>query len=106
MPQEKFDEQRVAVQQGLVSNPTPPHDLHDLYFVQLAWTNREAIATGILRNWVSTDQPSVLSVLLAGGLLGQDGSECAATKDFDNAAMGKLKAAAAAKVIPATTPQK
>jgi hypothetical protein len=64
----------------------------------------EAIAAGIVRNWVSTDQRSVFSVQLARGLLGQDGKDCAATKDFDNATMKKLKAVAGAKVVPAATP--
>jgi uncharacterized protein YjbI with pentapeptide repeats len=91
MPQEKFDEKRAAVLRDLACNESE---------------NRKAIAAGIIRNWVSTDRPSVFSVQLARGLLGQDGKECAATKDFDNTTIGKLKERAAATVVPAATPAK
>jgi hypothetical protein len=88
---EKFDEQRAAVLLDLVCTYSE---------------NRKAIVAGIIRNWVSTDQPSVFSVQLARGLLGQDSKECAATRDFDNATIGKLREAAAAKVNPGATPAK
>jgi hypothetical protein len=93
MPQEKFDEQRAVVLRDLVCNESE---------------NRMAIAVGIILHWVlwEFDRPTVLSVQLARGLLGQDGNECAATKDFDNATIGKLKEVAAARVIPTTTPEK
>ena len=102
MPQEKFDEQRAAVLRDSVCN---------------ASENREAIAAGIFRNWLYNNTPlssarlvhgvrSIFSVQLARGLLGQDGKECAATKNFDNATMARLKEAAAAMVIPAAAPPK
>jgi uncharacterized protein YjbI with pentapeptide repeats len=110
MPQGRFDEQRATGLRDLVCD---------------ASENRMAIADGIIRNWVVSDgeqpvghpwsgitrrtskrYPSVLSVQLARGLLGEDGKKCAATKDFDNSTIGTLKKAAAAKVIPAKTPEK
>jgi len=48
-----------------------------------ATTNREAIATGIVRNWVLYDPGRhVFVTQLARGLLGLDGKECAATKNL------------------------
>jgi Flp pilus assembly protein TadD len=99
IPQEKFDKERAALLQKLVCD---------------ASEDREAIALGIIRNWVSSGddkpsalsvKPSALSVQLARGLLGQDGKECAATKDFDEATKEKLRAAAA-KAVPTSAPVK
>jgi uncharacterized protein YjbI with pentapeptide repeats len=106
MPRQKFDEQRAAVLRDLVCNEQRgPGALVDDENEPKS-DNREAIAAGITQTWISTDQPSVFSVQLAGGLLGEDGKGCGATKDFDNATIGKLKEAAAAKVTPAATPTK
>jgi uncharacterized protein YjbI with pentapeptide repeats len=77
-----------------------------------AEANGGAIAEGIVRTWISKnitaniqrdpDSQRMFTVKLARGLLGQDGSECAAIKDFDKATIGELRAAAAAQALSAT----
>jgi uncharacterized protein YjbI with pentapeptide repeats len=71
--------------------------------------NREAIASGIIRNWIAgargffrleisfgaNDRPSAaVSTQLARSLLGQDGRTCAARDTFDEPTMKKLREAA------------
>jgi Pentapeptide repeats (8 copies) len=84
---ETFDKSRAVVLRNLVCESTD---------------DREAIAAGIIRNWISDpeDDPTVLSIALARGLLGQDGVACAAAKDFDRTTMTNLRAAAARTVRP------
>jgi uncharacterized protein YjbI with pentapeptide repeats len=64
--------------------------------------NPEALASGIVHNWIS-DQPSPLSFKLARTLLGLDGKRCKATKDFDKDTMSTLRAVAAKKPEPTTS---
>jgi hypothetical protein len=103
IPQKKFDEERAALLRNLACD---------------ASENRDAIAAGIIRNWVLPiqridriaifnldDKPSVLSVQLARGLLGQDGKACAARKDFDEDTLSKLRAVVA-KAVPVAAPAK
>jgi uncharacterized protein YjbI with pentapeptide repeats len=92
IPKEKFDRERAALLQNLVCD---------------ASEDREAIALGIIRNWLSPgdDKPSVLSVQLARGLLGQDGKECAAMNDLDEATKKKLRTVAA-MAVDAAPPEK
>jgi hypothetical protein len=69
--------------------------------------NRKAIASGIIRNWIPehAGRPD-FSALLALGLLGKDGKECAATKDLGEETKERLRAviAAAIDALPATSP--
>jgi hypothetical protein len=65
--------------------------------------SRDAIAKGIIRNWIS-DHRRVFSAPLAHGLLGEDGKPCAATNDLDEATKKRVRAAiAAAASFPAPT---
>jgi uncharacterized protein YjbI with pentapeptide repeats len=54
--------------------------------------NREAVATGIIRNWIS-DEPERLafSTQLARGLLGEEGKPCATTKDLSEKTKDRLR---------------
>ena len=82
--------------------------------------SRDAIAKGIIRNWISDvdiENRRASSAQLARGLLGEDGKPCAATKDLDNADIKKLRdaiaradgqkppAAAPPAVAPSPSPQ-
>jgi uncharacterized protein YjbI with pentapeptide repeats len=53
--------------------------------------NRNAIVSGIARNWIP-EHPGrpAFSALLAVGLLGEDGRDCAATKDLDEPTKKRL----------------
>jgi uncharacterized protein YjbI with pentapeptide repeats len=54
--------------------------------------SREAIATGIIRNWIPDEiRPSDFSTPLARGLLGEDGKPCAATKDLNEKTKERLR---------------
>jgi uncharacterized protein YjbI with pentapeptide repeats len=92
IPREKFDEERAALLRNIVCDATD---------------DRQAIGIGIINNWVSyrDDKHLGLSVQIARSLLGQDGRDCAATRDFDEATMAKLHAAAA-RTVPAAAPAK
>jgi uncharacterized protein YjbI with pentapeptide repeats len=77
-------------------------------FVCGAADDRTAIVRGIARNLSSWDlsRPD-FSAELARGLLGEDGKECAATKDLDEPTRKQLRTAiAAASSPPATLPPK
>ncbi|NVO17651.1 MAG: pentapeptide repeat-containing protein [Rhodoplanes sp.] len=59
--------------------------------------HRQAIAKGIIRNWISyREERRAFSAQLARGLLGEDGKSCAATKDLDDGYKERLHAAIAA----------
>jgi uncharacterized protein YjbI with pentapeptide repeats len=61
-----------------------------------ATVNRDAIAAGVVRNWVlPRDFSWSFSASLAKALLGEDGNGCEAMKDFDEVTLNKLRAAAA-----------
>jgi hypothetical protein len=84
MPQEKFDQEHAELLRSLVCNATE---------------NRTAIAAGIARNWINASPDrQAFSAQLARGLLSEDGSICAATKDFDKPTIDKLRQAAALAV--------
>lgn len=101
---ETFDKDRAVVLRKIVCEPSQGDDEDDDVAVDSS-EDRRAIAAGIIRNWISDpdDDPTVLSIALARGLLGQDGGTCAAAKSFDRATMTKLRAAAA-KTVPTPAP--
>ncbi len=80
---EKFDKVSALFLRNLVCN---------------AGNNRRYIADGIILNWLSLnpDRPA-FSTQLARGLLGEDGKECAATKDLDEPTRQKLHDAISAE---------
>jgi uncharacterized protein YjbI with pentapeptide repeats len=54
--------------------------------------NGKAIANGIIRNWIlSTANRPDFSARLARGLLGEDGKECAASKDLEPGDIARLR---------------
>jgi uncharacterized protein YjbI with pentapeptide repeats len=58
-----------------------------------SWENEKTVAEGILRNFISLESNRAdFDVPLARGLLGQDGSECAATKNLSPATIDQLRA--------------
>jgi uncharacterized protein YjbI with pentapeptide repeats len=89
--QAAFDEERAVLLRDLVCG---------------ARDNREAIASGIIRNWISNaPDRRAFSARLARGLLGLDGKACAATKDIDEPTREYLRVAiASANVQPVTSP--
>jgi uncharacterized protein YjbI with pentapeptide repeats len=90
IPQEKFDEEHVALLRNLVCD---------------ASRNRASIAQGIVDIWISdSDKRRAFSVRLARGLLGQDGKGCAAMEDFYEPTKKKLRTAAA--MFVSTAPSK
>jgi uncharacterized protein YjbI with pentapeptide repeats len=79
--QVEFDKKHIEVLRELVCD---------------AKESRDAIAKGIIRNWISGDEDRRdFSAQLARGLLGEDGKPCAATQDLDEADIKKLRAAIA-----------
>ena len=72
--------------------------------------NRQAIAKGIIHNWIwarldGSRKSGAFKAQLARRLLGEDGKPCAATKDLDDADKENLRAAIArAPKPPAPTP--
>ena len=82
--QKEFDRKRVELLRKLVCDGEQ---------------DRAAVARGIIRNWISYS-PVDFSAQLARGLLGQDGKECAAITNFDEATKQELRAAVAAAPNP------
>jgi|SRR5580692_2224550 uncharacterized protein YjbI with pentapeptide repeats len=82
---ETFDRNRAVVLRNLVCE-----------------SSDESITAGIIGNWISRPEndPTVLSIALARGLLGQDGEACAAAKDFDRTTIANLRAAMARTIPP------
>lgn len=94
MPQAEFDKKHAAFLRDLVC------DVKE---------SRDAIAKGIIRNWISDRKDrSDFSAQLARGLLGEDGKPCAATQDLDERDKERLRAfvpaAASAASPPAVAP--
>lgn len=65
--------------------------------------SRQAIAKGIIRNWIS--ESDAFSAQLARGLLGEDGKPCAATKELNKADIEKFRAAIAAEAAREAEPE-
>jgi uncharacterized protein YjbI with pentapeptide repeats len=86
MPQEQFDQEHAELLRSLVCN---------------AEDNRTAIAAGIVGHWINSSS----GAQLARSLLGEDGRQCAATKDFDEATIKALRQAGA-RAAPAPNPPK
>jgi pentapeptide repeat protein len=79
--QEKFNDEHAVFLRNLVCE---------------ARTNRKFIANAIVTNWISTsEERRVFSASLAKGVLGQDGKDCMATKDFDESTKDWLRGAIA-----------
>jgi uncharacterized protein YjbI with pentapeptide repeats len=94
VPQAEFDKKHAAFLRDLVC------DVKE---------SRDAIAKGIIRNWISDRKDrSDFSAQLARGLLGEDGKPCAATQDLDERDKERLRAfvpaAASAASPPAVAP--
>ena len=85
----QFDEERAVQLRNLVCNATE---------------SQEAVANGIVTLWIANpnQQISPAQKALARGLLGLDGKECVAIKNFDNYTMVILRSTANA--TPAATP--
>jgi uncharacterized protein YjbI with pentapeptide repeats len=81
MPQEQFDQEHAELLRNLVCN---------------AENNRAAIAAGIVGRWIHGSS----AAQLARGLLGEDGRQCAATKDLDQATIRGLRQATARAAAP------
>lgn len=91
IPEDKFDQEHAASLRDLVCNAT---------------SNREEIARGIIRNWISNDDSlRDYSTRLARGLLGRDGRECDATRDFgEKTKIHLLSFLPASERMPSTAP--
>ena len=84
--QEEFDKKHAVLLRDLVCN---------------AKESRDAIAKGIIRDWISNAQDRRnFSAQLARGLLGEDGKSCAAATDLDKNDKKKLRAAVLAGRTP------
>jgi len=90
--QQKFDEERAGLLRDLACD---------------ARKNRGDIAAGLVRNWIADadDPPTVFSIQLARGLLGDDGKKCAATRDFDEETLDLLRAVAARPISAPALPK-
>ena len=99
---ETFDKDRAVVLRKIICEPSQDEEEDDAVDPS---ENRRAIAAGIISNWISgpKDGPTVLSIALARGLLGQDGGTCAAAKSFDRDTMDKLQAAVS-RTVPTSAP--
>jgi hypothetical protein len=63
------------------------------------------VAEGIVRNWILQAQDRVtFNAAIARGLLGEDGEDCAATRDLDEPTKQSLRdAVARANKLPSST---
>jgi uncharacterized protein YjbI with pentapeptide repeats len=97
--QAEFDKTRATFLRDLVCDAKESRHLFN------PEGSRDAIAKGIIRNWILQRKDRLaFSAQLAHGLLGEDGKPCAATKDLDEAYKKILRTAfAAAPKPPAQT---
>jgi hypothetical protein len=87
--QADFDKNHAAYLRGLICD---------------AKDSRDAIAKGVILNWISDEKDRrAFSAQLARGLLGEDGKPCAATKDLDESDKERLRAAIAAAAAASPT---